>query len=102
MLPAVSSLISGNIQTGVELSKTVVSFAEEDKMTKKQRDAPGASRGIFDDPMLSVMLIMVIGIAVRAIAPEEFEYWFPAAVIMSGLLIVLGEFFIKWLGKRRQ
>lgn len=72
-------------------------------MTKQHQDFPEASRSrIADDPLLSIILIVVIGIAVWAAAPEQFTYWFPAAVFISGLLIVLGEFFIKWLSNARK
>jgi hypothetical protein len=72
-------------------------------MTKRQRDFPDASSNRFADvPLLSIVLIMVIGTAVWTIVPKQFEYWFPAAVFISGLLIVFGEFLIKWLGKARE
>ncbi len=72
-------------------------------MKKREWDflAP-SSRTLTDDPLLSIILIMVIGTAIWAVAPEQFADWFPAAVFVSGLLIVLGEFLMKWLRKERK
>ena len=51
-------------------------------------------------PVLLVIWIMVVGTVVWAIDREGFEFWFPAVVFVSGLLIAVGEFVINWLRRR--
>jgi hypothetical protein len=74
-------------------------------MTKRERDFFEFFADLFDErllPLISVIWILILGVAVWAIDPEQIEYWFPRLVLVSGLLIVLGESLAKVLSRRRK
>jgi len=75
-------------------------------MTKRGRDFLEIFDSLFADgrllPFVPLICILIVGTAVWAIDPERFEYLFPGALFISGLLIVLGEALFKWLSHRQK
>jgi len=48
-----------------------------------------------------IVCILAVGTLVWVFDGENFELWFPAAVFLSGLLIVIGESVLKWVQRKR-
>jgi hypothetical protein len=74
-------------------------FAWGKDMSKHHWNKPFANAG---GPLfVPIACILAVGTSVWAIDGENFELWFPAAVFLSGLLIVIGEFLHKWVQQKR-
>ncbi len=75
-------------------------------MTKRERDFVEILASSFANerllPLVPLIWILIAGTAVWAIDSDQFEYWFPGVLFISGLLIVLGKSIFKWLRNRRK